>query len=381
VSFGNRVIFSCAIVLLYSTVAAAQAQPMPATGLSQQGDGGGLSGRVLTAQGIDLYTNGNYEEARTLLVAAYERVPADRTLAYLIIVETHLGMCDGAEERTLSLNLERINAALAAHLKSRFREPNRCALPAGNALFANSDIRCNLTLKVTSDPPDAEVWGFVLGEASGQIYYGRTPLVLDELCPGKRRFNLKKFGYRQQGEMVLVSATDEDDIHLELEAYPRAAFIDRYRKYASVGVDLRLPAGELENGNRFELGSSLAVDAHLSMAVRNFWMTASVGYLPLALDGGERLNVLEGKAVLEYVLPLLRMFPFPTSNTTVLSANVGLGGSLMGWDRWGAGGLVQGGLSIFWVSIKGFYYLGTSLGNESAVRSMGGLTLGIDIYL
>ena len=377
----------CPIVILLvaglwlAAAPAGRAQPAPAQGVRHTSDEAAPSARVLAARGIDAVTGGKYEQARSLLLSAHERVPADRTLAYLILAETHLGMCESAQQRVGLLDLQRIQPTLVEHLKSRFQAGAVCESPEGAGLFVESTRRCDLTLKVISEPPDAEVWGFVLGETTGQIYYGRTPLEVDDMCPGQRQFTLKKFGYRPMGKMVSLGAAEVEEIHLRMEAYPRAAFIDRFRKYASVGAALTVPGGETEDGGQFLFGESVAVDANLSLAIQNFWFTGSLGYLPLQMEDGDAHRVLEGKAVMEYVWPLTRMLPFPTSNSTIFSANFGLGASVMGWDLWGAGALAQGGISVFWLDVSGFYYRGTSLGNGSAVRTMYGLTVGLDFYL
>lgn len=92
-------------------------------------------------------------------------------------------------------------------------------------------------LKVSSQPPGAEVW-----ELPGRRFLGRTPLSIDRLVPGRQSFDIRLEGHEKREATVVVKADEVGQLDVTLRPSKGVVFGREWKNSLTMGF---VPIGDL----------------------------------------------------------------------------------------------------------------------------------------
>jgi len=324
--------------------------------------------------GVDLYIAGQIEAARAQFSASVDRLHTPRALAYLIVTDSRLGNCDTAAELHRWLNRAELDPVLRRAVAAA-TGPDGCAIPD------DAKWRCNIRLRVTSEPPQVRISTTQRGDGPSQSDRGRAPVLVNGLCPGHITLTARRSRFRTSTKLLLLEPGRDAQIALKLAPIPADDYYRSLRKYGGLGVVFGTMGGGGEGG-RWHLGDAFSVGGQL-MAMLPFDLRAiaTMSYLRSGGEGGldQHALSLRGQAAINRTLHWGP--PGPGLDSRWLTLGVGGGAELLLGTPRGVQGFVDGWLHVFWFSFRGFVGVGSSFGLGKEVAWSYGMETSVILYL
>ncbi|MBL6975886.1 MAG: hypothetical protein ISR64_09165 [Deltaproteobacteria bacterium] len=277
-------------------------------------------------------------------------------MAYLILTDIRLGHCEEAWDLLEWLDPKSVDEKLWKGIVDEFSSgKGACAPPAGFTGPVDSVFRCDGHVRVDSDPEGAGVSYTQLYKGPMMIETDPTPIDIRNLCPGNLQILLTKWGYEPKGLGIRLKPDDNLAVAVDLTAYDRDEFLDRFRKPVVFGVEWISFAGRSEDGKRWGLFDGFSVGLSVSLLLRDFRLSGQLHYLRIPEKQSGFRHAAVARARAQYVFPIYRDGPHPLLDSRVISVSLGLGAEAMVWDPVGLGGFVDLEIQIYWVTLRAFY--------------------------
>ena len=333
-------------------------------------------------QGLDLFLLGRYGEARERFQAEVDHMVSPRAVAYLILTDVRLGRCEEAWELLNWLDPTSVSEELWKGIVIEF-SPGKgaCAPPAGFKGSVDSVFRCDGHVLVDSNPKGASISYSQLYRGPMMIETGPTPIDLRNLCPGNLQILVTKWGYEPKGLGVRLKPDDDLAVVVDLDAYDRDEFLDRFRKPVVFGVEWISFAGRTEDGRRWGLFDGFSVGPSMSILLRDFRLSAQLHYMRIPGKQSGFRHAAVARARAQYAFPIYRAGPYPMLDSRVISVAFGLGAEAMVWNPVGLGGFVDLEVQLYWVTLRAFYSRDWGLTTGRGIEWTSGFGTSANIYL